>query len=278
MNGDAIGLPDNFAAHAFERIDESHVALKRVAMQAGDGDAAACDCRRGKEVAGGRRVGFDVVMASLKWLRRDVEFGEIGGGGDDCAEVSEHLNGHLDVWLGNEFARDGQLYGFGAGGSGHQQTAEELAADVTVDRRGATAESFGGSIDADRRAGAVGVFEGDISAELSECLHEVADGALPHAIDAIEAIVTTSESTDGGQEADAGAAVFQPEVGSVGGNVACLPDDGAAATGDILIDGESEPAKAFDHHAGILAVEYAGEECGATGECSEDESAIGDAF
>jgi hypothetical protein len=78
-----------------------------------------------------------------------------------AAEIAEHLDGHLHIRLGDEFAGDGQLYSLGAGWCGHQQTAEELAADVAVDRRGASVESSGGSIDADRRAGAVGVFEGD---------------------------------------------------------------------------------------------------------------------
>ena len=170
------------------------------------------------------------------------------------------------------------MYGLGTGRCSHEQTAEKLAADVTVDRRVASAESFDGSIDADWRTGAVGEFEGDAGTELSEGLHEIADGTLPHAFDPVEAIATASESTHGSEESDTGAAVFQPEVRSVSRNVACLPDDAAAAKWDILIDGEAEPSEAFNHHAGILAVEHTCEECGATGECSKDEGAIGDAF
>ncbi len=278
MDGNAIGLPVHVAAHLFERIDEGDVALQGFPVQTGDRDAAGGDCGCGEKVAGGGRIGFDVVVSGLQRLRGDVEGGQVGGGGDDSAEVAEHLQGHGDVGLGDEFSGHMECDGFGAGRGGHQQAAEELAADVAVDGRGAATESSGGAVDGDGWAEAGGRFKGDAGAELSEGVDEVADGALAHAFDAIESIVAESECADGREKADAGAAVFEPEVSGGGGNVAGLSDDGAAAFGEILFDGEAQPSEAFDHYASVLAVEHAGEERGAAGKCSKDECAIGDAF
>ena len=73
-DGDRIRVAAHFAAHLLQAIDERDVALQAVGRQSFDGDFAAGDRRRRPEVARGRSVGLDRVLACRVWLRRgDLE-------------------------------------------------------------------------------------------------------------------------------------------------------------------------------------------------------------
>jgi hypothetical protein len=122
------------------------------------------------------------------------------------------------------------------------------------------------------------VLAGDVGTELLESIDEVCDGALAHAFDSIEQVAAVTEGAEGSQKADAGAAVFEPKFGRLGGNVSGETVDGTGAVLEVLLDDESESPEAFNHDSGVLAVKNAGEAGGTVCEGSEQESAVGDAF
>ena len=278
FNGDAIVLPFDMAAHLLEGIDEGDISLECVFVESGDSDGSGGDSGGGEEVAGGGGIRFDVVLSGLKWNRVDDELGEVIWGVEVGTEVSHHLEGHLDIGFGDEFADDCQLYGRGAGWCGHEESAEELATDTSLDGGGATAEGMLSAMNCEWWAPGSGSIAGDICAELLKGINEVCDGALSHSFDAIESVSAVPEGTECGEEADAGSAVFEPEFSGVGRDVSGESFDGAVAVGNVLLDIKAESAETFDHHPCILAVEDAGECGGAICEGGEYESAVGDAF
>ena len=65
-----LGAILDAAAHLFQAVAEGHVALQAVAREPFDRHLAAGDRRGGEEVAGGRGVGLDRVVAALIALAR----------------------------------------------------------------------------------------------------------------------------------------------------------------------------------------------------------------
>jgi hypothetical protein len=65
------------------------------------------------------------------------------------AEVVHHAESHPDVGFGDKFADDAEVNGIWAGRGGHQQAAEELAADISLDGCGSAAEGASRAVDSE---------------------------------------------------------------------------------------------------------------------------------
>ena len=101
---DGVFLDRNASAHALQHFGEAHVALDAVAPHALDAHRAAADCARGEKVRCGRRVAFDEDFPGRPIApRRHVEVSPPGAPHLE-AEAAHHVQGDLDIGLGDELA------------------------------------------------------------------------------------------------------------------------------------------------------------------------------
>src|SRR5262245_40448558 len=155
-------------------------------------------CRH--EVASGRRVRFDAVIekaailkhATLLW-RRDAKVRRplIV---DDQAELPHHGNSHAYIRLRHHDSVnfDGRV--FLREGSGHEKSAQKLAACVGSNVNISPTQSIG--VYDDRWAAVIELCV-SFDSELVQTLQQVLNGPLAHPLDAVKSITTFAESDQG---------------------------------------------------------------------------------
>ena len=244
-------------------MERPHVARPGAGSQPLHRDPTAGDRGGGEPVAGGAGVGFDGVLG-----RRGRGRGDAEGAGvvfDPHAEVRQNAGGHGDVGRGDEFPRHPQRDGAARGGGGHQQGGEELAAGAALDGRRAAPQA--GRLHHDRRAagaGVVGAFAPHVRPQRVQGRREVADRALPHAVDAVQPVRPPPGGGDQGrEEPQARAAVLAEQLGLPHRQFPAAPADDGGLRGGVVGDGDAEGRQAPQHHAGVGTVEHAGQHAGA---------------
>ncbi len=161
--------------------------------------------RQGEEVAGGRGVGLDGVRRGRDSARVDVEAAELAVV-DRHAEGFHHRQSHGHVRLRDEGALDldrGHVLGIG---QCHQETAQELARDVSLDEGVAAGETAG--LDRHRRAARAQVGT-CVGAQAVERIEQVGDRPLPHPRAAVEVESSRCRGQHGGQKPQAGPRIRQ---------------------------------------------------------------------
>src|SRR5262249_41897851 len=143
-----------------------------------------------KEIARRGCVWLDVVACrSLARIFQDDETARgifLANG----AKVLHHATRHLGVRRGDEVAIHGDDRVVTRERGCHQETAEELTADVPFDARVAAAQAVG--VDDDGWAGISGLTE-RVDAELPERVEQIIDGPLTHAGNAVKAVASLAE-------------------------------------------------------------------------------------
>jgi len=196
--------------------------------------------------------------------------------GASDAESPHHGQRHGDVRLRHEIAGDFEPDRRLGQGSGHQQSAEELARYVAAHGSRSAGQARG--FDDQRRATGLGL-AGDAGAERSQRVDQVANRPLVHARRAVQSIPTRSGGgQQGGEEANRGAAVAHVDLGLGRVDAAAAADEVDRSGRRIVSHVEPQSSEPRDHDARVVAVERSDERRTAVGRRRADQGAIRDAF
>ena len=170
---------------------------------------------------------------------------------------------------------DDQLHvGVGIRG-GQEQPAEKLARYVAGDRGPAAAQTSAAN---DDRRTAAGRFASRVGAELPQRVEQILDGPLAHPRRAVEPKDAVPEGEHGRQKPQRGSAVGHVEIGLACRHSPAAADDADRGRRRIVFHGDAEPAERLDHHAGVFAIERAGQQRFAVGQGGADQRAVRDAL
>mmetsp|Transcript_13333 Transcript_13333/g.34563 ORF Transcript_13333/g.34563 Transcript_13333/m.34563 type:complete len:426 (-) Transcript_13333:110-1387(-) len=260
-----VGLPLHRRAHQPHHLRKALVALQRVAAAADDADGAARHGGARQEVAGAAGVALHEGLARslVRLPARDLHVLQPVHLLHHHAEARHQLDRHVHVRLADELVHDDDLHprGVGAQRRGHEQRGEVLAADAAADAHGASRQPLRLHLHG-RAAGPQRAAR--LHAQLHQPVHQVLDGPLPHARDAVEHKGAAPRRRHRrGERAHRGAGVAEEEVAALHGEAAAAAVHRHAQVLPVLLQLHAQRLERAHHVADVVAVQEVLHEGGA---------------
>jgi hypothetical protein len=262
------------AAHVFEHVHESHVALNARRPQSFHGDRAPGDRRQGEEVAGGRGIGLDGVIAATIARGPHVKPAELAVA-DRHAKRLHDSQSHRDVRLRHKNALDLDGRCLSPRGERQEERTQELAGDVASHEHIVAGQATG--LDGDRRAARSQVRPGHGS-EPVQSAQQVGNRPLAHAGAAVEMEGAGPRGRHRRQETQARPRIRQVKRGAPRRNGARATLNLDESGAHVMFDRDAEARQSGDHDLRVLAIECAAQQARPLGQRGDHEGAIGQAL